>query len=299
LVDQKNQHMLEALTKITSPEVLSIAESEDGGDDKAIPIEGAESPSPREEQSSTESIAHTPTRTSKGALRRIHVIFGLCLEILAKTSSAGSSGTAMSNQSSVNLSTSAATDSALQGCLSALQSILDPVHIQAEFLKGVFLEMMTILERVAWMEGSRVQGLVVGVISTVIQGYGKELLFESRREDSSLEQVVVEGSEGRNLVSVLPESRLQSIVQLLVELYMQKSTRPSTKVGKSSSGRASQKVTMETVELMGRVTELLTVLVKVAPVQYQLHLGAVTLNVLVGEFPEPKIFLSCRQWFRQ
>ncbi|KAG0052721.1 hypothetical protein BGZ83_002190 [Gryganskiella cystojenkinii] len=300
LVDQKNTSMLDALTRITCPENSTSVDDSvkcNGG----ATAEEVDSLSPRDPQlnmlsetsTSVEAIVSVSTSEKKGPLRLIHVIFGLCLEILAKTSSAGSAGATVNNQSSANLLNLVATDNALQGCLTTLHSILDPAFIQAEFLRGVFLEMMFILERVAWMEGSRVQGLVVGVISTVIQGYGKELLFEKEPKISVVDPAKQSDSSEENetgrstLITTLPGSRLQSIVQLLVELYMQKSTSSGLRSSKNSSGRLGQKTTMETVELMGRVTEMMTVLVKVAPVEYQLHLAAVTLNVLVGVLRDP------------
>lgn len=293
--------MLDALKTITYPENSdpdNINEShEDSAPTKASPQIS--------EQSQSEIISNAnplvdltgprSIKTSVGPLQLIHVIFGLCLEILAKTSSTGSSGATVNNQSSANMLSVVTIDNALQGCLTTLRSILDSAFIQAEYLRGVFLEMMTILERVAWMEGSRVQGLVVGVISTVIQGYGKELLFEHEPEafaqsENALSPTIdaikhaSTGIDiGQSLTSALPGRCLQSLVQLLVELYMQKSTRSNPKSSKSSGGRVRQKTTMETVELMGRVTEMLTTLVRVAPAGYQLHLAAVTLNVLVGK----------------
>ncbi|KAF9113074.1 hypothetical protein BGX27_002279 [Mortierella sp. AM989] len=292
LVDKKNEFMIQALLRITNPETPS---AEDGGrtdkeEESATPVTTSESISA---DTSTEAV--TPKRS---ALKLIHVIFGLCLEILAKTSSAGST----ISQSSANLNV-AANDNALQGCLGALHSILNPLYIEKEFLTRVFLEMMTILERVAWMEGSRVQGLVVGVISTVIQGYGKEMLFVED-EDCSVKNPASSALLSDNLVdteelidqakiesmSVLPSSHLRSILQLLVELYIQKcggSNVKSIKSIKSVGTRATQKITPETVDLLGKVTEMLATLVKVAPPKYQLHLAAVTLNVLIGVLRDP------------
>ncbi|KAG0204440.1 hypothetical protein BGX28_003622 [Mortierella sp. GBA30] len=332
LVDEKNEFMIQALMRITNPEAESPTEDEHKEprlDDKDNENDVAESASDLVSTSlesndgdpevvdsidnakkvSTAASSSSKTTVKKGPLRLIHVIFGLCLEILAKTSSAGSSSSAAANsQSSANLNI-AANDTALQGCLTALHSILNPLFIQTEFLSKVFLEMMTILERVAWMEGSRVQGMVVGVISTVIQGYGKELLFEGDDRDkgeSSTDAgpmpspvVTPVESEDRALdsrdsvsaqISAMPGNRLRSIVQLLVELYIQKcisSTSKSIKAKVIGVGRIGQKTTPETAELLGRVTEILTVLVKVAPAEYQLHLAAVTLNVLVGVLRDP------------
>jgi hypothetical protein len=87
-------------------------------------------------------------------------------------------------------------------------------------------------------------------------------------------------------LSALPESQLKSIVQLLVELFLQKCTGSSTQAIKAIGGGrpGSKKTTPETIELLGRVAEMLTVLVKVAPPKYQLHLSAVTLNVLISKY---------------
>ncbi|KAF9189684.1 hypothetical protein BGZ50_000632 [Haplosporangium sp. Z 11] len=320
LVDEKNEFMIEALMRITSPETPSsnggstrehVAEEDDKeeGETATNTLEDIDGDSVTD----SEKNAKDKSIIKKGPLRLIHVIFGLCLEILAKTSSAGSSASAaVNNQSSANLLSAAVNDNALQGCLTALHSILNPLYIQKDFLSKVFLEMMTILERVAWMEGSRVQGLVVGVISTLIHGYGKDLLFD---EDESLPKAVADadpvsspilasaGSKDNDSIddtvngtpfesavtteSALPGSRLKSIVQLLVELYLQKCVSTNVKSIKFVGARASQKTTPETVELLGRVTEMLTVLVKVAPGKYRLHLSAVTLNVLVGVLRDP------------
>ncbi|KAF9431641.1 hypothetical protein BGZ76_011895 [Entomortierella beljakovae] len=156
---------------------------------------------------------------------------------------------------------------------------------------------MTILERVAWMEGSRVQGLVVGVISTVIHGYGEELLFVQDTDitppvqaSESLTDTDVSDDLPKSLSSSLPSSRLRSIVQLLVELYIQKCAGSNVKAIKSIKTigvRAGQKTTPETVELLSKVTEMLALLIKVAPPKYQLHLAAVTLNVLIGVLRDP------------
>jgi len=262
--------------RVTGPESLPRTEDEEE-DDRVDHLDEIDTQTSEERGAAIETSEPTAAKSGKGPLRLIHVIFGLCLDILAKTSSAGSSGATVNNQSSANLSNLVATDAALQGSLAALHSILDPAFIRADFLQDVFLEMMTILERVAWMEGSRVQGLVVGVISKVIQGYGEHLFFQKVAKKSTSE--IAQSP----LQTVMPESRLQSIVQLLVELYMQKSTGTGIKFGKNSSARAGQKAAIETIELMGRVTEMLTVLVKTAPAEYQLHLAAVTLNVLVGK----------------
>lgn len=294
--------------RITRPEIIAkVAETdaEDKKDDASLEDNDGDSAAATT-TTSTESAATSSEATvrKEGPLRLIHVVFGLCLEILAKTSSTGSSISTANSQSAINLVV-AANDGALQGCLLALHSILKPQFIEKEFLGKVFLEMMMILERVAWMEGSRVQGLVVGVISTVIQGYGKDMLFDD--SNSNLDNN--SGPQGEGDVdddfttsagtglSALPESQLQSIVQLLVELYLQKSTGSSnSKAIKSigGSGRpGSKKTTPETIELLGRVAEMLTVLVKVAPPKYQLHLSAVTLNVLVSTYLGVVPFLSC------
>ncbi|KAI1314758.1 hypothetical protein EDD11_001727 [Mortierella claussenii] len=319
LVDEKNESMLQALMRITNPEqalapAVDIQQKDESDvDNVETVIENGEvvASAPNTESSTTTNSS----RLRKGPLRLIHVIFGLCLELLAKTSSAGST----ISQSSVNLNNTLTNDAALQGCLNALHSILNPELIEAQFLSRVlFLEMMTILERVAWMEGSRVQGLVVGVISRVIQGYGKEMLFVDEDEDeetikgrlptTSGTDTVTDGvlvgssvnftANGRDTVSeaisALPSNRLRSIVQLLVELYIQKcvgtaATRSIKSLQKTMAhGRAGQKkTTPETIELLSRVTEMLTVLVKVAPPRYQLHLAAVTLNVLIGVLRDP------------
>ncbi|KAF9293013.1 hypothetical protein BGZ88_005891 [Linnemannia elongata] len=302
LVDEKNEFMVEALMRITRPEIIAkVAETdaEDKKDDASLEDNDGDSAAATT-TTSTESAATSSEATVRmeGPLRLIHVVFGLCLEILAKTSSTGSSISTANSQSAINLVV-AANDGALQGCLLALHSILKPQFIEKEFLGKVFLEMMMILERVAWMEGSRVQGLVVGVISTVIQGYGKDMLFDD--SNSNLDYNSGPQEEGQvdddfttstgTGLSALPESQLQSIVQLLVELYLQKSTGSSnSKAIKSigGSGRpGSKKTTPETIELLGRVAEMLTVLVKVAPPKYQLHLSAVTLNVLVSVLRDP------------
>ncbi|KAF9536653.1 hypothetical protein EC957_010178, partial [Mortierella hygrophila] len=302
LVDEKNEFMVEALMRITRPEI-GVEVSETVAEDKKdyLSLEGKEGDSATATTAtSTESSVTPPEATVKkeGPLRLIHVIFGLCLEILAKTSSTGSSIATANSQSAINLVV-VANDGALQGCLLALHSILKPQFIEKEFLSKVFLEMMMILERVAWMEGSRVQGLVIGVISTVIQGYGKDMLFDDPNNDldnssGPKEEGKVDDdsttSTGTGL-SALPESKLKSIVQLLVELYLQKSTGSNNSKASRSiggSGRpGSKKTTPETIELLGRVAEMLTVLVKVAPPKYQLHLSAVTLNVLVSVLRDP------------
>ncbi|KAF9207309.1 hypothetical protein BGZ49_000724 [Haplosporangium sp. Z 27] len=291
LVDNKNEFMIQALLRVTSPETPTKGNEKEDGSTNSVPQENSDNGTSDSNTTSDTTEVEAPKK--KGALKLIHVIYGLCLEILAKTSSAGST----ISQSSANLNV-AANDSALQGCLSALHSILNPLYIEKDFLSSVFLEMMTILERVAWMEGSRVQGLVVGVISTIIQGYGKDMLFVEEEDeydlDSSLKKVespalipespVIENSES---LSMLPSSRLRSIVQLLVELYIQKCNVKSAKSIKSVGTRSSQKITAETVELLSKVIEMLATLVKVAPPKYQLHLAAVTLNVLVGVLRDP------------
>ncbi|KAF9169523.1 hypothetical protein BGX21_008690 [Mortierella sp. AD011] len=299
LVDKKNEFMIQALLRITSPGIPSPkGDVKEDGAASPLSSENTDgSSTPTAESNAVDGATEAGT-SKRGALRLIHVIFGLCLEILAKTSSAGST----ISQSSANMNV-AANDSALQGCLSALHSILNPLYIEKEFLSRVFLEMMTILERVAWMEGSRVQGLVVGVISTVIQGYGEDMLFVEE-EDLSVKKVAsptlvsdstVDSVESVEIVksetiSVLPSSRLRSIVQLLVELYIQKCVGSNVKSAKSIKSvgvRSSQKITPETVELLSKVTEMLAVLVKVSPPKYQLHLAAVTLNVLIGVLRDP------------
>jgi len=283
--------MIQALMRITSPEVeLDTTDVSATGDSSSS---SSRAPLSTEEDGESTTVATTESRVRKrGPLRLIHVVYGLCLEILAKTSSAGST----LNQSSVHLDAADNDSAALQGCLGALNSILKPEYIDQEFLSRVFLEMMTILERVAWMEGSRMQGLVVGVISTVIQGYGKDMFFVDEDQVSPADAVTdeplvnsptgfaLDGADGQT--SVLPGSRLRSILQLLVELYIQKCVGTNVKAIKTLKtigSRAGQKTTPETVELLGRVTEMLAMLVKVAPPKYQLHLAAVTLNVLVGK----------------
>lgn len=323
-MDEKNEYMILALMRITRPEVHSPSADQlkhavlckDDSDGVATGSEATlakdsnvsdASPEANLENDTLDPNTATTITKHMGArrepLRLIHVVFGLCLEILAKTSSTGSSSSAAANsQSSANLS-AAANDSALQGCLGALNSILSPVFLQQEFLGRVFLEMMTILERVAWMEGSRVQCLVLGVISTMIQGYGEDLLFaddkvsttdagifssaDSSDADAEAKVYEVNSTIDTNVpVSKTPGSRLRSIVQLLVELYIQKCSGSSSKFLKAKTivgGRVGQKSTMETVELLGKVTDMLTGLLKVAPPEYQLHLAAVSLNVFVGE----------------
>ncbi|KAG0032474.1 hypothetical protein BGZ81_010821 [Podila clonocystis] len=303
LVDQKNDFMIQALKRITRPEVTLTVEESEATTQNHIKDEGRESPSLEDVDSEAASnsgsdlVVDTKKVKKEGPLLLIHVIYGLCLEILAKTSSTGS------QQSSANLLGSAATDDALQGCLLALHSILNPDFIQPSFLSKVFLEMMTILERVAWMEGSRVQGLVVDVISKVIQGYGSELLFSDQEVDTgkgldSHDELTVSPASSEPTSkdvnnspssSSLPGSRLQAILQLLVELYIQKCSSTNVRAAKTlSMGRPMpKKTTPETIELLDRVTDILAVLVKVAPPQYQLHLSAVTLNVLVGVLRDP------------
>ncbi|KAG0005572.1 hypothetical protein BGZ79_003817 [Entomortierella chlamydospora] len=299
LVDKKNEFMIQALLRITSPEIPSPkGDVKEDGAASPLSSENTDGSSTTAVESNTVDGATEAGTSKRSALRLIHVIFGLCLEILAKTSSAGST----ISQSSVNMNV-AANDSALQGCLSALHSILNPLYIKKEFLSRVFLEMMTILERVAWMEGSRVQGLVVGVISTVIQGYGEDMLFVEEEDlsvkkvasptlvsDSPVDNVESVDIAKSEIISVLPSSHLRSIVQLLVELYIQKCVGSNVKSAKSIKSvgvRSSQKITPETVELLSKVTEMLAVLVKVSPPKYQLHLAAVTLNVLIGVLRDP------------
>ncbi|KAG0088006.1 hypothetical protein BGZ92_006713 [Podila epicladia] len=300
LVDQKNNFMIQALKRITSPEIiLPVEESEaitqsntkDEAKGSLEDVDGEAASS-----SGSDLVVDAKKVKKEGPHLLIHVIYGLCLEILAKTSSTGS------QQSSANLLGSAATDDALQGCLVALHSILDPVFIQPSFLSKVFLEMMTILERVAWMEGSRVQGLVVDVIAKVIQGYGSELLFSDQDVDTGKRLDCPDEISGSPTSSEptandvdnppsssLPGSRLRAILQLLVELYIQKCSSANVKASKTlNMGRPMpKKTTPETIELLDRVTDILAVLVKVAPPQYQLHLSAVTLNVLVGVLRDP------------
>lgn len=302
LVDDKNEDMIQALMRITSPEVVldSTMQDKEGstiGNHKRDSSNATGLSSAGEEDSESSTVAGTESAAQRrGPLRLIHVVFGLCLEILAKTSSTGST----ISQSSINLN-AAGNDGALQGCLGALDSILKPSYIDQEFLSRVFLEMMTILERVAWMEGSRVQGLVVRVISTAIQGYGSDMFFVDEEKVSLVgtltgaggaleeeERLGPKSSGDAGRTSVLPGSRLQSILQLLVELYIQKcvgSNVKAIKTLKTIGSRAGQKTTPETVELLSQVTEILAMLVKVAPPKYQLHLAAVTLNVLIGKFP--------------
>ncbi|KAI8602311.1 armadillo-type protein [Dissophora ornata] len=317
LLDENNEHMIEALMRITNPETTSASETLfKGKEDDTVALSAVDNVQSNSVAASEMNASSTEAMTAASStdfdsadkppsapraepLRLIHVIFGLCLEILAKTSSTGSTV----SQSSANLSL-AANDSALQGCLSALHSILNPLYIDDAFLGRIFLEMMTILERVAWMEGSRVQGLVVGVISKVIQGYGGDMLFvQEVKQQLSVESTTdadpakspmtfdnghpVELTDQGTTISMsaLPDSRLRAIVQLLLELHFQKcagSNVRSFKSLKAVGGRASQKITPETIELLSRVTEMLTVLVKTAPPKYQLHLASVTLNVLVG-----------------
>ncbi|KAF9084004.1 hypothetical protein BGX23_010924 [Mortierella sp. AD031] len=286
LVDEKNEFMVEALMRITRPEISTKAEVDTEEKNPEASPEDMDDDGTAATTTSAESTSEEATVKKEGPLRLIHVIFGLCLEILAKTSSAGSSISTANSQSTVNLVV-AANDGALQGCLLALHSILKPQLIEKEFLGKVFLEMMMILERVAWMEGSRVQGLVVGVISTVIQGYGKDMLFDEHSLESVNEEEKAADPSG---LSSLPESQLKSIVQLLVELYLQKcagSTARSLKTVGGGGRSGSKKTTPETIELLGQVAEMLTVLVKVAPPKYQLHLSAVTLHVLVGVLRDP------------
>ncbi|KAF9133212.1 hypothetical protein BGW39_010323 [Mortierella sp. 14UC] len=293
LVDENNEFMVEALMRITRPEISTQEEvdsEEDKKDDVSLEnIDGDSSTTATATSVNTTASASdvTVVKKKEGPLRLIHVVYGLCLEILAKTSSTGSSISTANSQSAINLVV-AANDGALQGCLLALHSILKPQFIEKEFLNKVFLEMMMILERVAWMEGSRVQGLVVGVISTVIQGYGKDMLFDDYSSFDGAQKDDESESDITGL-SALPESQLKSIVQLLVELYLQKSTGSNSKAIKSIGGgrSGSKKTTPETIELLGRVAEMLTVLVKVAPPKYQLHLSAVTLNVLVSVLRDP------------
>ncbi|KAG0312078.1 hypothetical protein BG000_006432, partial [Podila horticola] len=275
LVDQKNDFMIQALKRITSPEVILTVEESEVTTQNNTKNEANESPSGEdidgEAASNSESdlVVDTKKVKKKGPLLLIHVIFGLCLEILAKTSSTGS------QQSSANLLGSAATDDALQGCLVALHSILNPGFIQPSFLSKVFLEMMTILERVAWMEGSRVQGLVVDVISKVIQGYGPELLFSDQEVDTgneldSHDEIASSPASSERTPkdvdsppssssSSLPGSRLRAILQLLVELYIQKCSSANVKAAKTlSMGRPMpKKTTPETIELLDRVTDIL------------------------------------------
>lgn len=290
--------MIQALKRITSPEVILTVEESEATTQNNTKDEAKESPSLEDVdgeaafKSGSDLVVDAKKVKTEGPHLLIHVIYGLCLEILAKTSSTGS------QQSSANLLGSAATDDALQGCLVALHSILNPDFIQPSFLSKVFLEMMTILERVAWMEGSRVQGLVVDVISKVIQGYGSELLFsdqevEPGKELDSRDEIAGSPTSSEPTLndvdnppssSSLPGSRLRAILQLLVELYIQKCSSANVKAAKTMNmGRPMpKKTTPETIELLDRVTDILAVLVKVAPPQYQLHLSAVTLNVLVG-----------------
>ncbi|KAF9419120.1 hypothetical protein BGZ94_009514 [Podila epigama] len=283
LVNQRNEFMIQALKRITNPDIVSAAVT---NEDENEQDEAKVSPTPENADEGNKDSAESSS-AKVGPLCLIHVIFGLCLEILAKTSSMGS------NQSTANLINSAAADEALQGCLVALHSILDPSFIQPVFLSKIFLEMMTILERVAWMEGSRVQGLVVAVITKMIQGYGAELLFVEDEGEETSESTPDSGdasSLSSSTLSMLPSRRLRSILQLLVELYIQKCASANVNVNKSLGigGRPhTKKTTPETIELMDRVTDILTVLVKVAPSKYQLHLSAVTLNVLIGVLRDP------------
>ncbi|KAF9902676.1 hypothetical protein EC991_004634 [Linnemannia zychae] len=281
LVDENNEFMVEALMRITRPEISTKGEANYEEDKKNDASVGNIDDDNSTTAMATLSSDATVAEEKEGPLRLIHVVYGLCLEILAKTSSTGSSISTANSQSAINLVV-AANDGALQGCLLALHSILKPQFIEKGFLSKVFLEMMMILERVAWMEGSRVQGLVVGVISTVIQGYGKDMLFDDSIGDMESESDTIG-------LSALPESQLKSIVQLLVEIYLQKSTGSNSKSMKAIGGGrpGSKKTTPETIELLGRVAEILTVLVRVAPPKYLLHLSAVTLNVLVSVLRDP------------
>ncbi|KAG0324957.1 hypothetical protein BGZ99_001259, partial [Dissophora globulifera] len=314
LVQVKNEYMIQALMRITgadatsattelqSETVVSDSTGETFGSISTIPTTVLESDavatlgSDNTDSTSADDATDLSMAPKKEPLRLIHVIFGLCFEILAKTSSAGSTV----SQSSASLSVTT-DDTALQGCLNALHAILNPLYIESSFLSRVFLEMMTVLERVAWMEGSRVQVQVVGVISTVIQGYGQNLLFTDIEKSVSTAaskdnmppsspSTSESGCEASIAVSLLPQSRLRSIVQLLVELYIQKcagSNVKSIKRIKTASGRAGQKTTPETIELLSKVTEMLTVLVKASPPKYQLHMAAVTLNALIGVLRDP------------
>ncbi|KAF9162925.1 hypothetical protein DFQ26_003103 [Actinomortierella ambigua] len=299
LLDEENKYMVPALMRVTCPgETFETKDSEDD---------------------STEE-----TKKPRGPYLLVHVVFGLCLEILAKTSNTG--GTAVAGNS---LMTVTATENALQACLKTLQSILDPAYIDKEFITlPIFLEMMTILERVAWIEKSHTQVLVVGMVAKLIQGYGQDLLFAdgegemlqsvltlaedsetNRRQSRLLENG--SGEEGSDSftsspaveqppkplpsvvpppsseLSALPGRRLYAIVQLLTELAVQKCHSLNPKSSKVVGRIAQKAITPETVDLLGRVADLLTALIKVSPPKYQLHLAAVTLHILVGILRDP------------
>ncbi|KAF9971868.1 hypothetical protein BGZ73_005104 [Actinomortierella ambigua] len=298
LLDEENKYMVPALMRMTSP---------------------GETVAPKDSESDNAEEAKKP----RGPYLLVHVVFGLCLEILAKTSNTG--GTAVAGNS---LMTVTATENALQACLKTLQSILDPAYIAKEFITlPIFLEMVTILERVAWIEKSHTQVLVVGMVAKLIQGYGQDLLFSeedgealnsvlasedsegSRRQSRILENdsgkggsdsfvsspvvekppkplpvVVPPPSSG---LSALPGRRLYAVVQLLTELAVQKCHSLNPKSNKVIGRIAQKAITPETVDLLGRVADLLTALIKVSPPKFQLHLAAVTLHILVGILRDP------------
>ncbi|KAF9581978.1 hypothetical protein BGW38_000822, partial [Lunasporangiospora selenospora] len=124
LVDENNEYMIQALLRLTSPDGQAAVDVVESASNTEAP-EGSNPNSQASSNVGTPTLTSAPLAlplTKKEPLRLIHVIFGLCLEIMAKTSSAGASST---SQSSANLNI-AAMDAALQGSLSALHSILDP-----------------------------------------------------------------------------------------------------------------------------------------------------------------------------
>ncbi|KAG0234705.1 hypothetical protein BGW41_001025 [Actinomortierella wolfii] len=297
LLDEENKHMIQALMRVTSPgETTTVDESKKDNRDEGS--KGAEDGSTQDNKK--------PVKKPRGPYLLVHVVFGLCLEILAKTSSTG--GTTMAGNSVMTVT---AAENALQACLKTLQSILDPKYIDKEFITlPIFLEMMTILERVAWIERSHTQVLVAGMIAKLIQGYGQDLLFTEEEEGSKSQPVlpqdnsesrrqsrVLENGSGNDSessfvsspvtveppkeipfnaplsqLSALPGKRLYAVVQLLTELAIQKCHSLNPKSSKVV-GR--------------RVVDMLTSLVKVSPPKYQLHLAAVTLHILVGILRDP------------
>ncbi|CAM0141375.1 hypothetical protein VKS41_003918 [Umbelopsis sp. WA50703] len=193
-----------------------------------------------------------------------YVLFGLCIESLARVSS--SSGSRSDAVMTLHI------------CLNSLKTFVHPSLAGSNFVpKAVFLELMNVFDRLVQTEGTQVQLEIVQVTDRIVNAYGNKYICDDLDADG------LEVSDFEALDRELdPESfptnaKLYYLYRLLITIIVQK--LPALSSRQSQKKKSSQAIDQQTVAVLSVCFDTLGSLVSIAPASYKCDLFAISLYI--------------------
>lgn len=193
-----------------------------------------------------------------------YVLFGLCIESLARVSS--SSGSRSDAVTTLHI------------CLNSLKTFVHPSLAGQNFVpKAVFLELMNVFDRLVQTEGTQVQLEIVQVTDRIVNAYGSKYICDDLDADG------LEVSDFEALDRELdPESfptnaKLYYLYRLLITIIVQKI--PALSGRQSQKKNPSPAMDQQTIAVLSVCLDTLGSLVSIAPPSYKCDLFAISLYI--------------------